>query len=1036
MGSAKTALVLPILPISGVPDELVRVLNDRFRSLHLAVAAGAPTTVVKGTPGPPGGQGPPGTPGTGTGPGAPNVLATSTAAVFYAASGNGQVFGFQGRIDLPTTDPNFAAHFARVDVIAIDPSGGSHIVQSFTGDAITGTSIAYSGAVGPQPLANEVWSVAFQCFDELGAPTASPFTITGLAVFPAGVTAVSGAEVAGSHFQDRLQGLHFAVDLTATTAHLQSPVTVTFWLDFSDGNGWTWQGWFRITGGTGTVRIGEPKPGSTSMDGDIWVPPPGRQHWKVAAFPGAYAKTSTLPAGAVTNTFDVTPVGLCTPSDITGAQFLPNPVTNAIITYILHDPGVYNWGYYQLLYTQPTIGVDPWYWFSFVSIQKGHTTNGTCTIVNGTSLTVTTGPALTSADVGKLIYIDQGGERTIVTVSSATQATISLATANGTFLPFEIWNPSPVTATDDEGIDQHPDLYHGRWHAVSASFQGGVTSTPGSAVTYVGAKPPDWTFPLLNNPDGTVNINRKFRCWIWCASHLNDLLPDGTWPPVPFVLQTTCWPNAQDHFDLQPAAQPPALDLTVSNPATISLPLTGGNGLPLTVSSGGITGSYLGPQSVTSTKMAQDAITAANGALAANAVVDSNVHDVSIAKFTAGTNVFSGDVILSRGISLPVLMLQNTGITLFGQSDASAGTAGLLSKPYVQIQPAGIKLYSGYTAPQTKPGSIFLDSASNAMTIYSVDSDTTHPYFTVTTTGLTFVNGVCSVAINSNAINFTDTGNHNALTMNSAGLTVASGSSSPPNNQLVITSSSMQLQLGGQPRVTIDGTTGITISNGGASSVIINANTVAIAQGTLLLNLNGVTTSIANTASAGAAGAGIFVKDNALGIHTVMTPYGLFGMSSSNSVYWAVDMAQTGNARGALGVVDPSNGNTVSLDPDNGVLINGTVVINMTAAFIGPSVASPTIEATTASAQLKVNGQVVCQGNSNNWLGGLQSPGAQVFAGEFGIYGTAVGWPQTASGGSGPGGSGPGLPMGQYATFATGDGRTVYVQGGLIVNVK
>jgi hypothetical protein len=41
---------------------------------------------------------------------------------------------------------------------------------------------------------------------------------------------------------------------------------------------------------------------------------------------------------------------------------------------------------------------------------------------------------------------------------------------------------------------------------------------------------------------------------------------------------------------------------------------------------------------------------------------------------------------------------------------------------------------------------------------------------------------------------------------------------------------------------------------------------------------------------------------------------------------------------------------------------------------------------------LKVNSQLVCNYNSNNWLGGLQAPGVQVFAGQFGIYGQNVGW--------------------------------------------
>jgi hypothetical protein len=272
------------------------------------------------------------------------------------------------------------------------------------------------------------------------------------------------------------------------------------------------------------------------------------------------------------------------------------------------------------------------------------------------------------------------------------------------------------------------------------------------------------------------------------------------------------------------------LDIRAANPATITLPLTGGNGQPLTVQPGAISTTYLGDQSVHANNMAAAAITVANDALAAESVIDPKIKTVGINKVTYGTSIFAGDVVLTRGVGQPVIYLKSatsgpdpaqnpTGIYLFGQGDATNGTTGLTSHPYAVFQSGGLSFFSGGTGPQ-----VLL--TSTGLTIWTVQGDTTHPYFTVTATALTFVNGPNSVTINSNALAFVDGSNGNRLDMSSAGISVSNST-----NKLVITAGALQLQLAGVAQVTIN-SSGVTVSNGGASSVVVtNSNVTVTANG-------------------------------------------------------------------------------------------------------------------------------------------------------------------------------------------------------------
>lgn len=180
---------------------------------------------------------------------------------------------------------------------------------------------------------------------------------------------------------------------------------------------------------------------------------------------------------------------------------------------------------------------------------------------------------------------------------------------------------------------------------------------------------------------------------------------------------------------------------------------------------GGVSPTELAAAAVTASKMAANAITAANAALAASSVVDSNVVTVGFNKVTYGTSIFAGDVILSRGVSQPVIVLANSGplgsgLYLYGQADASTGATGLTSKPYVVVQSGGIGLYSGGNASVT--------ITSSTMTFWSINGNSSAPYVAISTSGISIVNGANSVVIGASNVAITN----GALSITSGTVTI------------------------------------------------------------------------------------------------------------------------------------------------------------------------------------------------------------------------------------------------------------------------
>jgi hypothetical protein len=302
-----------------------------------------------------------------------------------------------------------------------------------------------------------------------------------------------------------------------------------------------------------------------------------------------------------------------------------------------------------------------------------------------------------------------------------------------------VWTPAP----DPEGRNADPYLnYLGRVHDQ-------IMTVPGLApdqtviMQRTGAYPSTWIIPPSQNVDLTPYLYREFRFLMYSVSRLGTD-SSGSGGAGTYTLQTSCWPGGQSFFILTPVPKVGDLDLRYANPNTISGPLSGGAGNVITIRPSDITGTYLADDAILARHMSANSITAADGALAANAVVDGNINDVNVSKLIAGTKIFTGDVILSRGSAKPVILLQNAGIYLFGVS-TGPGNAGLTTSPNVAIESGGISLFSGGLPSTT--------ITSSAITFWSQNGVITKPYATMSSNGFVVTDGGTTPGPNTFSLN-------------------------------------------------------------------------------------------------------------------------------------------------------------------------------------------------------------------------------------------------------------------------------------------
>jgi len=820
-----TEFVVPNLELasgSAIPPDDADVITlgaakQLFSGLTGPGGSGSGSTGATGATGPSGGPtgatgatGPIGAtgPGGGGGTAAPNIT-SATATVDYFS--NATLFNFSGTITLPTGDPDYS-HLKKISVVAFPPSATTGTEIAILPAPYSGATVDYDGDQLPTPDASEDWSLQFICYNEFGAPTASPYTIGTVHVFISSVVSVACSEI-GPRYQDNNGALHTVLQITPSFGHTVFPTEISIWINYDDGSGV--HGWggnpFTITNPGDSITIGDQTIGTDGIKnaGPIWVPTnPNQTSWTVYCISG-WVRTFTPPGAAVSVNFTVPAIGICPANDITDAQFVPDPATGDILTYGVALPGVYFWAPYQIQWTQPSITDDINYWFSGFTIQKGVATTGTCTITGGTDLVATAG-SFTSSQVGYTIHVN-GVQSAINTFISATHVTLTTAVSIGVGQAFEVWNPAP----DFEGVNDDPSQYFGRWVTDTGALSGSVSGLYPGLVSILGDNPPDWGDPPLTNPDGTPNIYRTYRFWIYAASRL------GTDPTTPSGVSTytlqTCWAGGADHFDVNPQAQPPALDLTQANLNTTSGQFTV-SGNKFKIMPGSLSGSDLQFATITANNMAAAAITQANAALAANAVVDSNVASVSISKLISGTVIFTGDAVFSRGSGYPVIDLSSTGLFLYGEGSGS-GTSGLTSQSFVSIQYNAIGVFSSVNGQ-----SVLLQGGF--ITLFSVNGNTSFPYATVSTGGLSFTAGASTTSITASQISIARS--PASVTINSSGIKILNAAFS-----FILTSLGFTLY-------SVDGNTSFPYVNmttsflqlvNGSSSLTLNTSEVVLIAG-------------------------------------------------------------------------------------------------------------------------------------------------------------------------------------------------------------
>lgn len=789
-------------------------------------------------------------------------------------------------------------------------------VQPYTfsiiaGSLPTGLSLNTStGQISGTPTVGGAFQVTGKVIDSNGssATIVATIQVQYFDVPGASVTSVTASEVPNSVYQDSLEGLHLVVSVSPTVSSPSSifPVRVRVWLDFDDGNGWNIFGDQYADTATPTFTFGQQtQKNGVVLDGGIWVPSnPSNVSWRAAVEANSH---DAQPSGAAaTVTFTVTPAQPPTSSDITSAQFIPNPVTGDILVYDHDSLGGWDWLYNEIDCFQPTITQNPYYWFSSFTVQLGYEATGTADVTSGNSVSNISGITLTAADAGMDVHIGGSGlgvGATLSTIASVdtvhNTCTLSSSVPNGTGQLIAIWRQAPVDsgANGIQGTDDdtgNPPLYKGRQFTDSGSTQGnpGGISQAGSWVQLVGQRPANWTLPPALLQDGvTANPYNAFRFRIYSWSRLGTNSTGGTGTSA---LQT-CWqtpsgPNTSDHFDVVPQQQQAAADLSQANPNksfTTTSPITGGNGSPIDIAvagalgkvskqivvlPGGITNPYIGSQAVQAINMANAAITFANAALGANSVVDSNVASTSIGKLIAGDVVFSGNIALARGNGQAVVTMDNTGIYLFSNCSASGSgvtpdvagnptyaAAGVTSSPYVGVTATQIGVF-GNTSAGLQPSVTITGTGVN---LWSNNGDTTHPYATLTSSAFQMVNGNFTYQQSAAQIQLTYAGGPSA-TLNSVSFTMAYGSYSAKvqSTQVEISSPAGNAIFGSTNFQLVTGSSSLTLQSnliqlvGLAGTLVADSTNIRLSQGSY-------TASVSSTAVTLNGVAGTLVADSA-----------------------------------------------------------------------------------------------------------------------------------------------------------------------------
>jgi hypothetical protein len=393
------------------------------------------TAAVQGaSQGPAGPSGPPGN----TTSTALNIT-NATVVIGYTINGYGpQLVSFSGIITLPTTAPNYA-DLAKIVVTATDQNGIGHDICTLTAESWgIATTVAYNNSTASiviQPTeaqGDQVWqNVTFTCVDANGLVVQNPYQVTsGLTVQYAAITALTFTEIGPRTNTNGSVSSTFSSSLTIRSVgepvpNPQLPIWITLAVDYNDGTGPQFVQGTLGDGSMPGIPSGGPAgqfylnaaPGGAVITWQHWVPTSTTQeNWTAYAVIGNISANVAIPSGwpsgYVTEELTVTAVAAPLATDVSNAIFVADQ-NGQDIQYVVNSSGTATW-YFTVQWTQPTLAIDPDYWFSLITAQQGYVQTGSGTLSGGSNniLSDSTNPFLKFASILNLApttYIHTAG---------------------------------------------------------------------------------------------------------------------------------------------------------------------------------------------------------------------------------------------------------------------------------------------------------------------------------------------------------------------------------------------------------------------------------------------------------------------------------------------------------------------------------------------------------------------------------------------------------------------------------------------------
>jgi hypothetical protein len=230
--------------------------------------------------------------------------------------------------------------------------------------------IAYSGAsneILETGVSQTGWAVRFECYDANYLEAASPFTVSGLTIPAATITAISATDDTADRWQDDGGALHAVVPITISCGSYPQTVSICY---KSPQYGTLWQGWFPVLAPGTVINLGA-EPGTalynTAQPTGVYPPTVAAETVTIYAAIGTYggsADPTTLPGVASCT------VNVSAPAAMTGSS---SSSASASVSYYTASGGASDF----LATIRCTLNLeDPNFFFARLYVQTGAGTGG------------------------------------------------------------------------------------------------------------------------------------------------------------------------------------------------------------------------------------------------------------------------------------------------------------------------------------------------------------------------------------------------------------------------------------------------------------------------------------------------------------------------------------------------------------------------------------------------------------------------------------------------------------------------------------